>query len=132
MVVGLYPTQANFRSLLQRIRQWWTLSVLAHSATLMLLPIENFDYTNVATDQGEQPKWNVTLNKPWNWSISTKLAVSTSWSHGLITESLSSVVVGLIPLKSTFYSYFKECFSCEYQINIYIYIYIYVILIWNC
>ena len=44
--------------------------------------------TSVATDEDKQPKWNVTLNKRWNWSSCTKLALSASWTHGLIAQSV--------------------------------------------
>ena len=54
---------------------------------------------NVATDEGKQLKWNVTLNKRWNWSSFTKLTLSASWTHGLIALSVrasawNSVAVG--------------------------------------
>ena len=53
----------------------------------------------VATDKEKQPKWNVTLNNWWNWSSCTKLALSVSWTHGLIVELIraserNSLVVG--------------------------------------
>ena len=50
--------------------------------------------------------------KRWNWSGCTKLALSASWTHGLIAQSVrvserNSVVVGSnISLRPTFYSYF--------------------------
>ena len=50
-----------------------------------LIPLHSCDYLqntsikiNVATDEGKQPKWIVTLNKRWNWSSCTKLALSAS------------------------------------------------------
>ena len=54
----------------------------------------------------------------WNWISCTKLALSVSWAHDLIAESIrpserNSVVVGSNPFWPTFYSYFKESFSGE-------------------
>ena len=78
-------------------------------------------------DKGKQPKWNVTLNKRWNWSSCRKLALSASWTHGLIAQSVR-VLNGIqwfwvqIPLRPTFYSYFKESVSGEYHIYFYIHI----------
>ena len=66
------------------------------------------------------PKWNATLSKQWNWSSCTKLALSASWTRGLIAQSVraserNSVVVVQIPLRPTLYSYFKESFGDEYH-----------------
>ena len=36
----------------------------------------------------QKPKWNLTLNKRWNWSSCTKLALSMSWTYGLIAQSV--------------------------------------------
>ena len=52
-------------------------------------------------------KGNVTLNKRWNWSSWTKLALSASWTHGLIAHSVraserNSVVVGSSPTQANF------------------------------
>ena len=83
----------------------WIPYVSTHSATLMWLPTENFDLTKVANDKGKQPKWKLTLNKPWNWSNCTKLAVSASRTHGLIAQSVTlseriSVVAGSNPTQA--------------------------------
>ena len=50
-----------------------------------IIPLHSFDYVektsitlNVATDQGKEPKWHVTLNKGWNWSSCKNLAMSAS------------------------------------------------------
>ena len=43
VVAGSNPTLTNFPLLLQRIRQWGISYVSADSATLVLLPTENFD-----------------------------------------------------------------------------------------
>ena len=79
-----------------------------------LIPLHSCDYLqktsikiNVATDEGKQPKWNVTLNKRWNWSSCTKLALSASWTHGLIAQSVrasewNSMVVGSNPTQANF------------------------------
>ena len=61
--------------------------------------------TNLGTE--EQPKWNITLNKPLNLSRCSKLAVNASWTLGVITQSVSasdwnSVVVGSNPTKANF------------------------------
>ena len=60
---------------------------------------------HVVTDEGKQRKWNVTLNKRWNLSSCTKLALSVSWTHGLIAQSVrsserNSVVVGSNPTQA--------------------------------
>ena len=94
------------------------------STTLMWLPQENFDWNKRGDWWRQLPKWNLTLNKRWNWSSCTTLAVSATWTHGLISQSVraserNSVVVGLNPkitLRSTIYSYFKESFSGEYHV----------------
>ena len=75
---------------------------------------------NVATDKGKLPEWNMTLNKGWNWSGCTKFALSASWTHGLIAQSverLSRIQWSRvqIPLRPTFYSYFKESVNGEYN-----------------
>ena len=62
---------------------------------------------NVMTDEGKQPKWNGTLNKLWNWSSCTKMTLSASWTHGLVTQSVrpskrNSVVVGSNPTQANF------------------------------
>ena len=62
---------------------------------------------NVATDKGKQPKWNMTLNKRWNWRSYTKLALSASWTHGLVAQSVraserNSLVVGPNPTQANF------------------------------
>ena len=74
-----------------------------------VIPLHTCDYLqktsikiNVAPDECKQPKWNVTLNKRWNWSSCTKLALSASWTHGLIAQLVrasepNSVVVGSNP-----------------------------------
>ena len=77
---------------------------------------------NVATDKGKQPKWNVTLNKPWNLSSWTKMALSSSWTHGLIAQWVSSLN-GIqwswvqIPLIPTFYRYFEKPVREEYHMH---------------
>ena len=101
---------------------------------------------NVAIGENKQPKWNVTLKKQWNWSSCTKLALSASWTHGLIVQSVraskrNSVVVGSNPTQAKFLEllsttpyiyyiiYIKKCqvqiFNFKY-IYIYIYVYIYI------
>ena len=61
---------------------------------------------------------------PWNWSSCTKLALSASWIHGLVAQSVrasewNSVVVGSNPTQANFHSYFKQSFSGEYHTYIY-------------
>ena len=79
-----------------------------------LIPLDSYVYLhktsikiNVATDEGKQPKSNVTLNTPWNWSSCTKLALSASLTLGLIAQSIraserNSVVVGSNPSQASF------------------------------
>ena len=68
----------------------------------------------MATYQRKGPKWNVTLTKGWNWSSCKMLALSASWTYGLISQSYgaserNSVVMGVhISLGPTLYSYFEE------------------------
>ena len=103
-----------------------------------IMYICTFRYTHVITSailqlnkrsdwQRQQPKWNMTLNKRRNWSSCTKLALSRSWTHGLITQSVraskrNSVVVGLNPTQTNTYTYISYIYIYTY---IYIYIYIY-------
>ena len=73
----------------------------------------------MTTDEGKQPKLNVTLNKWRNWSSCTKLALSASWTHGLMAQSVrasgrNSVVVGSNATQANFLSYFKESVCDEY------------------
>ena len=69
----------------------------------------------MATDEGKQSKWDVTLNKQWNCSSCTKLALSVGWTHGLIAqlERLNGIqwLWVQIPFRPTFCSYFKESVS---------------------
>ena len=79
-----------------------------------LIPLHSCDYVqktlikiNVATKEGKQPKWNVTLNKRLHWSSCSKLALSVSWTLGRIAQSViasvcKSVVVGLNPTQGNF------------------------------
>ena len=50
------------------------------------------------------PKWNLTLNKRWNWSSCTKLVLSVSWTHGQSVKApeRNSVVVGSSPTLANF------------------------------
>ena len=41
---------------------------------------------NMTTGEGKQLNGNVTLNKRWNWSSCTKLALNGSWTHHLIVQ----------------------------------------------
>ena len=89
-------------------------SVSSEYHMYQLIPLRSCHYLkkisikiNVATDEGKQPKWNMTLNKRWNWSNCTKLALSASWTHGLIAQSVraserNSVVVGSNPTQANF------------------------------
>ena len=40
------------------------------------------------TDGGNSQNENWTLHKRWNWNSSTKMALSLSWIHGLIAQSV--------------------------------------------
>ena len=74
------------------------------------------------TEKVKQPIENVTLNKRWNWSGYIKLAVSASWAHEVIVQSVraserNSVIVGSnLSLKATFHCYFRESVSFDYHI----------------
>ena len=75
---------------------------IIHSATLMRLPQENLNQSKRGDWRRPQPKWNLTLNKWWNWNSCPKLALSASWTHDLIAQSVraserNSVVVGSNP-----------------------------------
>ena len=110
--VGSNPSQANFLELLQRIRQWW-------------IPyIYIYDYLKkICGDwRRQRPKWNLTLSKQWRWSGCTMLALSASWTHGLIAQ-WSWIQ---IPRSPTFYNYFRVYIYIYINIYIYIYIYIYI------
>ena len=45
---------------------------------------------------GIWPKRNLTLNKRWNWSHCTKLALKTRWSHGLTANLLRASEQNLV------------------------------------
>ena len=99
VIVGLNTTRSNFLYLLHRILQWWTVYVLAHSATLMWLPQENFNRNKRGDWWRQWPKRNMTLNKRSHWRSSTKLALIATWTHGLIAQSITasewnSLIVG--------------------------------------
>ena len=69
--------------------------------------------------------------KRWDWSSCTKLALSASWTHGMVAQSIrvserNSVVVGSNPTQSNFLWLLQKSFSAEYHIYIYIYLYIYI------
>ena len=68
---------------------------------------------NGATNEGNHRDKIWTSNKRWNWSSCTKLALSASWTHDLITQSvirseLDSVVLGSIPFRLSFWKYTFE------------------------
>ena len=73
----------------------------------------SFNYNKRGDWQRQKWTWNLTVNKWWNWSGCTKLAVSASWTHGLNRNQWLWVQ---IPLRPTFYSYFKESYNDEYYI----------------
>ena len=89
-----------------------------------LIPLHSRNYlqktsikSNVGTEEGKQPKWNVTLNKRWIWSSCTKLALSVSWTHGLIAQWVrasewNSEVVGSNPLQANFKESVNGDFFC--------------------
>ena len=113
VVVGSNPTKADFLWLLQIILQWWISCVSVHSAAPIWLPQKNFDWNKRGDWRRQQPKWNQTLNKRWNWSSCTKLALRANWTHDLIAQSNRASVNRIlwswvqIPLRPTFYGYFK-------------------------
>ena len=94
-------------TLLQKILQWWIPYV-------SFIPLHSCDYLKKISIkikrvdwQRHYPKWNHTLNKWWMWSSCTKLALSASWTHGLIAQSVrvserNLVVVGSNPTQANF------------------------------
>ena len=93
----VYSTNISFlKSIDQMIKMkiHWSKNL----SVVNIICISSFHYTHVITyrkhqlkwtwrlTKAKQPKWNVTLNKWWNWSSCTKLAVSASWTHGLIAQ----------------------------------------------
>ena len=85
----------------------------------------------MATDKGNS--WNETWHwtndeigvavQSWFWVQVVFMAWKLSWLERLNRIQWLWVQ---IPLRPTFYGYFKESFSGEYHLYIYIYIYIYV------
>ena len=65
-------------------------------------------WLNKRGDRGrQQRKWKLRLNKRWNWSSCKKLALTASWTHGVIAQSVraseqNSVVVGSNPTLAVF------------------------------
>ena len=100
--------QVNFLYLHEIICQWWIPHVSSvHSATLLWLPQWNVSSNKRGRWRRHNPKRNMTLNKQWNWSSCTKLALSASWTHGLIAQSVrpsqkNLVVVGSNPTQVNF------------------------------
>ena len=71
----------------------------------------------------------MTLNKQWNWSSCTKLALRAGWTHGLIAQSVkaseqNSVVVGSNPNQANF----LQATSKNPSVGNTIYIYRYIII----
>ena len=67
-------------------------------------------------DEGKQTKGIVTLKKRWNWSNSTKFALSATWTHCRL-ERLNGIQWSWVQLTltPTFYSYFEESVSGDYH-----------------
>ena len=118
MVVGSYPTQANYSYFKEFFNGKYHI--------YQLVPLHSCNYLHKIVITV-----NMTLNKQRNWSSYTKLTLSASWTHGLIghcwlEHSWLEHLHGIewlwvqISLRATFYSYFKESFSGEYHI-MYIY-----------
>ena len=81
--------------------------------------IRSFGYTHVITSRKLRLKWawrlakaiaemkSDTEQKRWNWSSCTMLALSASWTHGLISQSVrsskqKSAVVGSNSIQANF------------------------------
>ena len=47
---------------------------------------------NVPTDDGKPLKWNMWLNKRRNWSSCKKSALSESWTHNLVAQSVRAYI----------------------------------------
>ena len=72
------------------------------SLSVQCLSVRFLDYLkkisikiNVATAKAKS-KWNLTLNKRWNWSSCTKLALRASWTHDLIAQSVEAFERNLV------------------------------------
>ena len=88
------------------------------SSVVNTIYISSFCYTYVITSRKfrldkrgdwrrQQPKWNLTLNKRWNWSGCAKLTLRAIWVHGVIAQPVvvserNSVVVGSNPTQANF------------------------------
>ena len=84
----------------------------------MWLPQETFNSNKRGDWQKKYLKWNVTLKKWWNWSSCTKQALSASWTHGLIAQSIRT--------SDRVYVYIYFYIYIHIYIHIYVYIYIYI------
>ena len=58
------------------------LFIEVHLLLCQLIPLHSCEYLWLFL------KWNVTMNKRYNWSGCTKLALGASWTHGLIAQSV--------------------------------------------
>ena len=81
VIVGLILTQHNFLKLLLKILQWRIPYVSIHSSTNVIasgrLRIKQMRWLNNAKNKIKPEHWA----KRWNWSISTKLALTASWNQ---------------------------------------------------
>ena len=104
--------RANFAKLLQfYLLQWWIPYVSIHPSTNAItcarLCLKQMWRLTEAMAEMKCEYWT----KRWNWSCCTKLALSASWTYGLIDQSVraserNSVVVGSNPIQAC--SYFKN------------------------
>ena len=88
VVVGSNLTQATFLLLLLKILQCWIPYVSLHSAanvnTCSRFCVKEMWHLAKAMAKTKCEHWT----KRWNRSNCTKLALSVSWSHGLIAQSV--------------------------------------------
>ena len=126
-----------------KILQWWIPYLLIYSATNVItcarFRLNQMWWLTKAMVEMKCEPWK----KRWNWSSSTKLALSTSWTHDLIAQSVRGIqwLWVQIPLRPTFNSYFKNpsvmntmnltppLTAIWKTVYVYVYIYIYIIYI---
>ena len=111
VVVSSNPTPANFLKLLLKLIQWWIPYASIHVATHVIT------YARFCLKQVSQlTKAMVKMRREhytmrWNWSSFIKLALSATWTHGLIAQSVRA----------------SEC-----NINTYVCMYTYILYMYVC
>ena len=107
VVMGWNTIRANFLSLLLKILQWWIPYVSIHPPVYVItcarLRLKQIWWLLKAKTEMIHEHWT----NRWNWRSCTKLSLGTSWTHGLIAQSVraserDSVVLGLNPTQAKF------------------------------